>query len=185
MAALGPAARYRDVEVNVDANQAMDGFQLMGAGSGFKQEICEMIAGMQLFSDLAWPEVQSLAGFVQCYEVAAGATIFREGEPGNYLCLLVKGQVEIRKEDQDGVPRRLVVVTRGKTVGEMSIIDGELRSAACVAQTDSVVLLLTRENYQRIIKDRPALAVAILSRIAKLMSQRLRAVSGQFVEHLD
>jgi len=152
----------------------------MGAGPGFKQEACEMIAGMQLFSDLAWPDVESLAAFVQCYEVAAGTLIFSEGEPGNYLCLLVSGQIEILKEDHDGLPRQLVVITRGKTVGEMSIVDGEPRSASCIALTDSVLLLLTRENYQRLIKERPALAVTILSKVAKLMSQRLRA----FVEHL-
>ena len=168
----------------MSVNQTMSGLQLMGAGAGFKQEMCEMIAGMQLFCDLTWPEVQSLACFVQCYEVPAGTFIFNEGDPGNYLCLLVNGQIEILKEDVDGVPRRLVLVSRGKTFGEMSIIDGEPRSATCVAQTDSVLLLLTKENYQRLIKDRPALAVTILSKIAKLMSQRLRALSWQFIEHL-
>jgi CRP/FNR family cyclic AMP-dependent transcriptional regulator len=167
------------------AHQVMDGLQLMGAGPGFKKEICEMIADTQLFSDLSWPEIESLASFVQCYEAPAGTCIFSEGEPGNYLCLLVKGQIEIRKEDQDGIHKQLVVITRGKTVGEMSIIDGEPRSATCTAMSDSVILLLTKEHYQRVIKERPALAIAILSRVAKLMSQRLRALSGQLVEHLS
>jgi CRP/FNR family cyclic AMP-dependent transcriptional regulator len=167
------------------ANQAISGFQLMGTGPGFKQEICEMIAETQLFSDLSWPEIESLAAFVQCYEVPAGICIFSEGEPGNYLCLLITGQIAIEKEDQDGVSKQLVVITRGKTVGEMSIIDGEPRSATCTALSDSVVLLLTKENYQRLIKERPGLAITILSRVAKLMSQRLRALSGQLVEHLE
>jgi len=168
----------------MSVNTTLAGFQLTGVGPEFRKEICDMIVGMQLFADLAWPEVQALANFVECYDVPNDTVIFGEGEPGSYLCLLIKGQIEILKEDAEGVQRQLVVVTRGKTVGEMSIVDGEPRSATCRTQSDSVVLLLTKENYQRLIKERPALAVAIISKIAKLMSQRLRALSGQFVEHL-
>jgi CRP-like cAMP-binding protein len=165
-------------------NNSLAGFQLSGAGPEFRKEISDMIAGMQLFADLAWPDVQALASFVECYDVPNATIIFSEGEPGSYLCLLIKGQIEILKEDADGAQRKLVVVTRGKTVGEMSIVDGEPRSATCKTLSDSVLLLLTKENYQRLIKERPALAVTIISKIAKLMSQRLRALSGQFVEHL-
>lgn len=168
----------------MSVNTTLAGFQLTGAGPEFRKEICDMIAGMQLFADLAWMDVQALANYVECYDVPGNTVIFNEGEPGSYLCLLVKGQIEILKEDADGVQRQLVVVSRGKTVGEMSIVDGEPRSATCKTQSDSVVLLLTKENYQRLIKERPALAVTIISKIAKLMSQRLRALSGQFVEHL-
>jgi CRP/FNR family cyclic AMP-dependent transcriptional regulator len=168
----------------MSVNTTLAGFQLTGAGPEFRKEICDMITGMQLFSDLAWPEVQALASFVECYDVPNGTVIFSEGDPGSYLCLLIKGQIEILKEDADGAQRQLVVVSRGKTIGEMSIVDGEPRSATCKTQSDSVVLLLTKENYLRLIKERPALAVIIIAKIAKLMSQRLRALSGQFVEHL-
>lgn len=168
----------------MSVNKALAVFQLTGAGPDFRKEICDMIAGMQLFSDLAWPDVQALANFVECYDIPASTAIFHEGDPGSYLCLLVKGQIEILKEGADGMLRQLLVVSRGKTVGEMSIIDGEPRSATCTTTSDSVILLLTKENYQRLLKERPALAVTIVSKIAKLMSQRLRALSGQFVEHL-
>jgi CRP/FNR family cyclic AMP-dependent transcriptional regulator len=161
------------------------GFRLMGAGTAFRQEICDMIAETHLFADAGWHDIKSLSGYVQCYEVAAGTTVFKEGDAGNYMCLVIKGQIEILKEDSEGKLRRIVLITRGKTVGEMSIIDGESRSATCLATHDSVLLLLTKDNYTKIIKERPALALDILSRLAKLMSQRLRGLSGQLVEYLD
>lgn len=167
------------------ANQALDGFRLMGAGAAFKKEICEMIADTQLFADFEWKDIEALATYVQCYEVSAGSVVFQEGKAGNYMCLLVKGQVEIFKNDQDGKPHRIVVIMRGKTVGEMSIIDGEPRSATCIASQNSVLLLLTKDNYNRIIRERPGVAVHILAKLAKLMSQRLRGASGQLVEYLD
>lgn len=162
-----------------------NGFELVGAGASFRGEICDMIAGTQLFSDLPWQDIEGLAAYLQCYRVAAETAIFAEGDPGSYMCLLVSGQVDIIKTDSDGCSHRMLTIARGKTIGEMSIIDGEPRSATCMAAQESVLLLLTKEHYKRIIQERPALAVHILAKLAKLMSQRLRAVSGQLVEFLE
>jgi CRP/FNR family cyclic AMP-dependent transcriptional regulator len=168
----------------MSTTQVSDSFKLMGAGKAFKEEICEMIAETRLFMDLDWKDIEGLANYVQCYQMSAGTIIFKEGDTGSYMCLLIKGQVEIFKNDQDGKPHRIVQITHGKTIGEMSIIDGEPRSATCIASQESVLLLLTKDSYARIIKERPGLAVHILSKLAKLMSQRLRGVSGQLVEYL-
>ncbi len=169
----------------MDSARGTGNFQLMGAGAAFREQMCEMIADTQLFSDFEWQDIEALASYVQCYQVGAGTTVFHEGDPGHYLCLLVRGQVEIRKNDHEGKPHRMVMITRGKTIGEMSIVDGEPRSATCVAVQDSELLLLTRDNYARIIRERPVLAVHILSKLARLMSQRLRSASGQLVEYLE
>lgn len=165
--------------------QVANNFELVGAGAAFKDEICDMIAEAQLFADLDWKDIQGLANYVQCYRVAAGMVVFKEGDAGSYMCLLVKGQVEVLKNDQEGKSHRIVLISRGKTVGEMSIVDGEPRSATCVATQESILLLLTKDNFSRIIHDRPSLAVQILAKLAKLMSQRLRGVSGQLVEYLE
>lgn len=162
-----------------------DGFVLTGAGPSFKTEICDKLSEMQLFADFAWPDLEALAGYLQCYQLKAGVTVFKEGQPGNYMCLLVSGRIEILKDTHAGEHIHLVEVSPGKAFGEMSIIDGEPRSATCRAVVDSELLLLTKDNYLRILKERPALAVQIVNRLSKLMSQRLRAVGGRLVEHLD
>jgi CRP/FNR family cyclic AMP-dependent transcriptional regulator len=165
--------------------EKISGFELLGAGSVSKKEICDMIAEAQLFADFDWKDIEAMAEYVHCYRVAAGSVLFNEGDPGSYMCLLISGQVEILKNDRNDKPQSMVKITPGKTVGEMSIIDGESRSATCIASRDSVLLLLTMDNYGRIIKERPVLAVHILAKLAKLMSQRLRGVSGQLVEYLE
>lgn len=169
----------------MNPNQNLAGFQLMGAGASFKKEVCDMIADTPLFGDLGWVEIEALSSYLQCYQVAAKTVIFKEGEAGNYMCLLIKGQVEIIKEDLEGTPHRLVQVGHGKTFGEMSLIDNEPRSATCIASQECVLLLLAKANYGRILKERPGLAAHILAKLAKLMSQRLRSLSGKIVEHLD
>lgn len=163
----------------------LSGFLLMGAGAAFRQELCEMIAETQLFADADWNDINALAGYVQCYQVPAGTAVFEEGDAGDYMCLVVSGQIEILKEDSEGKRHRIVMMGRGKTIGEMSIIDGEPRSATCIAAQDSVLILLTKDSYARISRERAVLALHILAKLAKLMSQRLRGLSGQLVEFLD
>lgn len=161
-----------------------EGFELLGTGAAFKPELTDMIAAAQLFADFDWKDIDALSNYVQCYRIAAGTVVFKEGDAGNYLGVVIEGGIDILKEDGNGALQRIATVKCGKTVGEMSIIDGEPRSATGMAQQQSVLLLLTKDNYARIIKERPALAFNILAKLAKSMSQRLRGVSGKLVEHL-
>jgi CRP-like cAMP-binding protein len=100
------------------------------------------------------------------------------------MCLLIQGGVEIYKADAGGWLRELVTITRGNTIGEMSIIDHEPRSATCITKEDSLVLILSRQNYEKVLKEHPTLAVQLLSRIAKLLSQRLRTQNGQMADFI-
>jgi len=169
----------------MDKNQALHSFRLRNEGAGIKQQICSMIADTALFGDLLWADIVALANHLDCYQVPSKTTIFKEGEDGNYLCLLIKGKIEISKADNNGIQRMIVAIGKGRSFGEMAIIDDEPRSATCVAMLDCELLVLDKDNYRIILKERPALAAIILEKLARLLSQRLRAVNGKFVEHLS
>lgn len=162
-----------------------DNFRLIGESVVPKKKICEMIAETWLFTNIDKQDIKILAGYMQCYQVATNTVIFKEGDTGDYMCLLMVGQVGIFKEGQDGKRHHLASIEPGKTFGEMSIIDNERRSATCATSEDSLLLLLTRQNYGRIIQDEPRLAINILIKLTRLISRRLRNVSDQVVEHLD
>ena len=72
----------------------------------------------------------------------------------------------------------------GRIIGEMSLIDGEPRSASVVADVPTTLVVLTGEGFARLSSDVPRLAVKILLKISKLISQRLRQTSGALVDHL-
>lgn len=163
----------------------MQTLELIGAGEKFKGELHDMIAGIALFSDLQSNEMRQLAGYLQAYLAPAGSVIFNEGEPAGYLCVLQSGSVDIVKDDTHGEQKTVTTAGAGKTLGEMAIVDGELRSATCVAKKKCVLLLLTKDNFQRIVHHHPGLAVKLLVVIARLLSQRLRQVSGVLVDYLN
>lgn len=166
------------------AQTGLDNLRLLGAGNSFRAELAAMIEGMPLFSDLEWNEVETLANYMQAYEAGKGSAVFSEGEAGNFMCLLVKGKVDVIKEDSHGAQKVVATVTAGKTLGEMSLIDNEPRSARAVAVETSTLLLLTRENFNRIMHDHPRLASHLILKLARLLSQRLRQTSGMLVDYL-
>jgi len=59
--------------------------------------------------------------------------IIREGDGGDFMLMLISGKVEVHKRDRWNTPQLLATVEAGRTLGEMSMIDGEARFATCIA----------------------------------------------------
>ena len=134
---------------------------------------------------LSWGDTLRFAEYVDAFEAKAGVEIFSQEQLGHYLCLLVEGRVEIAKHDSSGGRKTLATIGPGKTFGEMSLIDGEPRSASAIALDDSKVLVLTEENFRRLVEHHPRLGTVVLGRLGMLMSQRLRRTSELLVDFLD
>ena len=160
------------------------GLRFAGSGAAFHDTLCEMLDEAELFAGFEWDEVSTLSRFVTAHEADVGHELFIEGTPGAALYVLVSGRVETRKDD--GASHRTVIAVEngGRAIGEMALIDGEPRSASCVVTQPSVLLCMTRDNFQRLGEQFPALALHLSLRIARQISRRLRATSGQLVEFL-
>jgi CRP-like cAMP-binding protein len=133
---------------------------------------------------LSWGDTLRFAEYVDAFEAKEGVEIFRQGQLGHYLCLLVGGRVGIIKEDSSGERKTLATIGPGKTFGEMSLVDGEPRSAYAIALDDSKVLVLTEENFKRLVDQHPRLGATVLMKLCNLMSQRLRRTSIMLVDFL-
>ena len=137
-----------------------------------------------MFSDMTFQETRALATVLQCHNVSPGQCLFKEGAPGLFLALVLSGKVEIDKAGSDG--NRLVgFAGPGKAVGEMALIDDEARSATCTAVEPTHIAVLSRKEYEQLASMHPALALKLMTRLAKQVSQRLRATTGQLVDRLD
>ncbi len=166
-------------------NDARDALRLIGSGKAFRAELCNMIAGTHMFRDFEWQDIEALADYMQAYEASKGLTLFKEGENGSYMCLIIQGKVDVCKKDQNDKMKVVASIGAGKTLGEMAIIDGEPRSASAIAIEPTTLALLTKINFQRIVSEKPGLAARILLQVSRLLSQRLRRTSGQLVDYLE
>ena len=160
-------------------------FESLGDAQPFVARIVEIIDRIKVFAQLDQAEVVALARYMRCYRAPAGVEVIVEDEPGDFMLLLIEGTMEIVKKDLRGLPVPIAEASPGKTLGEMSVIDGEPRFASCVTLTEAVFAVLDREQLAHVLEDKPQLGVKLLMQMLVLLNQRLRNVSFQFMRCLD
>lgn len=147
-------------------------------------EKSNLIEGTQWANDFSYPQVKKLAAYMDVYQVPKETLLFYEGDKTAYLVLIVTGQVHVVKFDSQRKPKRIATLNAGKTIGEMTIIDGEPRSASAITATDATLMVMTVDRFDRMINEWPRVAVTLILKIAKLMSQYLRQTSGRLIDHV-
>lgn len=162
----------------------MQGLELIGAGTSFDDTLFDMVADAAMFADFRNDEIRQLIRFMHAYRADTGADIFCEGQSGGFLGLLIDGRVDVLKQDAEGVTKKIAAISPGKTFGEMSLLDGLPCSATARAQTACTVVLLTKENFRKLVEQHPATGVKLLWELGRLISLRLRQTSGQLVDVL-
>jgi len=97
--------------------------------------------------------------------------IFREGEPGRHMFVILDGQVEIRKRTGEKTTRTMITLKQGDIFGEMAVVEGKGRSATAIAASDCRLLRLDEEAFYDLVKKNPDFAVKMI----KTLSSRLRS----------
>ncbi len=161
------------------------GMEYLGDAVPFVGRIREIIAVIQLFEDFEPDELEVLARYMSCYRAPLGTEIIHEGDYGDFMLLLLNGSVEIVKKDVRGLAQIVGTAGSGKTLGEMSLIDGEPRFASCVALDTVEVAVLNRESLSRIIAEQPRIGVKLMMELLLLVNQRLRSVSAQLMDCME
>lgn len=129
-------------------------------------------------------EFDLLAAHLKPVSLERNAVLFREGDMASYMGVVLEGKLYVHKRGDDNINKELYTMTPGKIFGEMALLDGEPRSATLVAGEPTLVAILSREAFDRLCRERPAIGLKIMLRLGRLLSQRLRRVSGLLVDHL-
>lgn len=145
-------------------------------------EIANALEQTHWARDLGLATLATFARFLEWREVAAGAPVFRQGDTARFLCTLVSGVVEIRKETSGEEERTLARCTAGRTFGEIALVDHEPRSAGAVAMEHSCILLLTDDRFEDLAREHPRLGTQVAMGLARILSGRLRMTSGRLVD---
>ena len=136
----------------------------------------EILLLVKMFRTLPTEDVQTIAHYMRAYVALEDTIVFSEGEAGDAMLLIVEGMVKISRSDPED-SRTLGILDRGKTLGEMALVDNLPRSATCVVLHDSMFAALTRANFERLAQDHPHLAIVLLKEIARMLSIRLRGAN--------
>ena len=148
------------------------------------QAIQELLDASGWLREYHWRQLDTLASYFEVYQIPPGVTLFEEGGPDTYLAIVSKGRVQISKKGRKGGKQVLTTVSRGGTFGEVSLIDGGPRSGTAVVLDDTTLLVLKREKYDQLIKDKPALGAELTLSMAKVIAGRLRKTTWVLVDYI-
>ena len=159
--------------------------EYLGDATKFAEKMHGLIPKCTLLENFSTEEVRLLAHFMDVYRAEQEMEIIREGDGGDFMLMVLEGKVDVYKRDRWNTPQLLATVEGGRTLGEMSMIDGEARFATCVASEPTLIAVLDRESLARIIVEQPLLGAKILMELVLMLSQRLRATSQRLLGLLD
>ena len=144
-----------------------------------------LLSDISFFESLDEDERGVLAQHIDRRRYNAGATIFRDGEPGGAMYVIRSGQVELWLYDED--KNRVVLGTfgEGEFFGELSLLDEERRTATATALTHTDVLVIDRQDLQLLFAQKPNAALDVLSIVGKRLRQTNQIVRSRAARNVN
>ncbi|MBL7135624.1 MAG: Crp/Fnr family transcriptional regulator [Candidatus Marinimicrobia bacterium] len=137
-----------------------------------------MIKNIPMFADLRDDILEKIYNLMQRRVYKRNNMILMEEDFGDTLFILNRGSVKITRLSDDGREVILSILGEGDFFGEMSIFDGESRSANVVALEDSEVYILKRGDFIDLLEKHPKIAIALLQELATRLRKSDQQIEG-------
>ena len=125
------------------------------------------LEGVEVFAECDVDDLAAIAAVAREQSFKAGSRVYREGDPGDALYVVIEGEAEARRDGQ------AVMVTRAKEAfGEVSLFDGAPRVTEVVAKVDMRTLVIDRRDFLDLLADRPEL----LTGVFRVLSRQLKSL---------
>jgi len=156
------------------------------------QERASFLKRVPIFSELAEKDLERISAVAHLRKYAKDQMILIEEEAGQTLFILMSGQVKISRISEDGREVILAVMAEGDFFGELSLLDGQSRSANVTVIKDAEILLIHREDFLNLLSEFPTIAINLLKELAsrirksdaQIKSLSLRNATGKVASTL-
>lgn len=128
-----------------------------------------LLARIDLFSDLPAEELDRILANLEVVNLKSGEILFREGDPGEHMYIVVNGDLEILMAPNTDNELILNRIHPGEYIGEMSIVTGAPRTAGVRAYGDVSLLCMSRAQLKDLLHEHPQMA----STMVNVLSHRL------------
>jgi len=130
------------------------------------------------FSDFSSAELESIERIGRICFAAQDEYLFREGDPGDSLYLILSGVVEVVRLDADGTEICFATLSTGQFIGELAILDGGPRSASVHAKEPTELFAILRRDFLSLLAKSPNMLAALLLGL----SGKIRNAGSQYYE---
>ena len=139
-----------------------------------KEDKVEILGRLPLFENCSPRELSEIASIMIEAEKPAGSYLTREGQDGGLMFVIIEGGADVIAGNEaaagsDGL-RTIGHLAAGDVVGELSLIDGQVRSASVLASSDVRVLEIVSDDFYQLVQRSPSFVMSLL----KALSLRVR-----------
>jgi CRP/FNR family cyclic AMP-dependent transcriptional regulator len=135
----------------------------------------EYLTNVSLFSKLNQDQLAALAAICHKRTFKASTVLFSEKELGATFYIVFSGSVKIYTTSSSGEEKILSLFKAGESFGELSLLDGKPRSASAKTLEDSVLIVLSADNFMELLKNHFDISLCIMQELC----QRLRDTNQQ------
>ena len=137
-----------------------------------------LLRNIPIFDNLGRAELTSLTEIGNYDTAEAGRTLFKEGDPGDTAYVVLLGEIDVVRSDDEGHDVVIATLGAGEVFGELALIDGEPRSASAVAKVESQLFSIGRDDFIRLMSSSPR----FLGDFMVGMTGRIRQTNAAFFE---
>jgi CRP/FNR family cyclic AMP-dependent transcriptional regulator len=134
----------------------------------------DLLRALPIFAVLDEDELVRVSELCEERVFAPGEYIFREGEPGTRLFVIVEGEVRISRDIPGAGEEALAVLKPGAVFGEMAVFDRSDRSTDAISNGGTRSQTLSRSDFELLLDLNRELAYKVLWSVVRLLSARLR-----------
>lgn len=129
-----------------------------------------LLKEIDMFSDLSAAELAAISTVTKELDYPENRTVIKQGDMGETVFLIIDGQVEVIKEQENGRELVLDKIGAGDAFGEMALLEDEPRSATIRTIEPSRFLILHKQEFNETVMEYPRIAL----KICRVLSSRIR-----------
>ncbi len=128
---------------------------------------------------LADRDLRRLADRFQFVKVSAGQAVITQDEEGDYLVVVLEGQLAVERLMPGGERIRLAEARPGELLGEMALLDAGARFSTCTTMQPCTLAVIEADPLTTLLHEEPRLGVALLGSLSRRLSLRVRQLSAR------
>ena len=152
--------------------------------TNLSKAVIDLLIDIPMFDQIKSDDLKILARNMNFMDFQPREVIFTEGDKGDFVCFVTRGALDVVKKNEKGKDVVIATLGKGRSLGEMSIIDEFPRSATVKAKTQTTLLILTRKGFEQLLEQHPHIGVKLLKGIAKFLSMNMRKTSSLLADYM-
>ena len=145
----------------------------------------KLLSDIHFFAELNDEDLSVIAKVLKEKDFKTGTTVFKEGEDGQSLYIIKRGEVKACKATPEGDLLTLTLHKDGDIFGEMSFLDGRPRSATIVAIAETKVYVLEKGDFENLVDNHPRLIYKMLKNIVFNIHSIVRGMNTRYLEMIN